>query len=53
MAAEGAFCLLDCLSGEIIWQWPAKMVDRSGRPYVEQFIHGKADGPIKMDVLKG
>ncbi|MEP6827003.1 MAG: ATP-binding cassette domain-containing protein [Aestuariivirga sp.] len=39
--------------GEIIWQGPAKMVDRSGSPYVEQFIHGKADGPIKMDVLKG
>jgi phospholipid/cholesterol/gamma-HCH transport system ATP-binding protein len=39
--------------GEIIWQGAAKMVDRSGSAYVDQFIHGKADGPIKMDVRKG
>jgi phospholipid/cholesterol/gamma-HCH transport system ATP-binding protein len=38
--------------GEIIWQGPAKMVDRSGNPYVDQFIYGRADGPIQMDVLK-
>jgi phospholipid/cholesterol/gamma-HCH transport system ATP-binding protein len=39
--------------GEIIWQGPAKMVDRSGSAYVDQFIYGRADGPIQMDVLKG
>ncbi len=38
--------------GEILWQGPAKMIDRSGNPYVDQFILGQADGPIKMDVLK-
>jgi phospholipid/cholesterol/gamma-HCH transport system ATP-binding protein len=38
--------------GEIIWQGPAKMIDRSGNAYVDQFILGRADGPIKMDVLK-
>jgi phospholipid/cholesterol/gamma-HCH transport system ATP-binding protein len=38
--------------GEIIWQGPAKLVDRSGSPYVDQFIYGRAEGPIKMDVLK-
>ena len=38
--------------GEIIWQGPAKMIDRSGNPYVDQFILGRADGPIQMDVLK-
>ncbi len=38
--------------GEIIWQGPAKTIDRSGNPYVDQFILGRADGPIKMDVLK-
>ena len=38
--------------GQIIWQGPAKMVDRSGSAYVDQFIYGKEDGPIKMDVLK-
>ena len=38
---------------KIIWQGPAKMVDRSGSAYVDQFIYGRADGPIQMDVLKG
>jgi phospholipid/cholesterol/gamma-HCH transport system ATP-binding protein len=38
--------------GEIIWQGSAKMVDRSGSAYVDQFIYGRADGPIQMDVLK-
>ena len=38
--------------GEIIWQGAAKQVDRSGNEYVDQFIHGRADGPIQMDVLK-
>jgi phospholipid/cholesterol/gamma-HCH transport system ATP-binding protein len=39
--------------GEIIWHGPARMIDNSGNPYVEQFIFGRADGPIKMDVLRG
>lgn len=38
--------------GEIIWQGPAKTIDTSGNAYVDQFIHGRADGPITMDVLK-
>jgi phospholipid/cholesterol/gamma-HCH transport system ATP-binding protein len=38
--------------GEIIWQGPAKTIDHSGNPYVDQFIHGSAEGPIQMDVLK-
>jgi phospholipid/cholesterol/gamma-HCH transport system ATP-binding protein len=38
--------------GEIIWQGPAKTIDASGNPYVDQFIHGRAEGPIQMDVLK-
>ena len=38
--------------GEIIWHGPAKSINTSGNPYVEQFIHGKAEGPIHMDVLK-
>jgi phospholipid/cholesterol/gamma-HCH transport system ATP-binding protein len=36
--------------GKIIWQGPTAEIDNSGNPYVEQFIHGKADGPIKMAV---
>ena len=38
--------------GEILWQGPAKSIDESGNPYVEQFIHGRADGPIEMEVLR-
>jgi phospholipid/cholesterol/gamma-HCH transport system ATP-binding protein len=38
--------------GEIVWQGPAKTIDASGNPYVDQFIHGRAEGPIQMDVLK-
>ncbi|MFN0190456.1 MAG: ABC transporter ATP-binding protein [Aestuariivirga sp.] len=38
--------------GEIIWQGEANQVNRSGNAYVDQFIHGRAEGPIQMDVLK-
>lgn len=38
--------------GEIVWQGPAKKIDKSGSPYVDQFIHGRAEGPIQMEVLK-
>ncbi|MGN6516650.1 MAG: ABC transporter ATP-binding protein [Rhizomicrobium sp.] len=36
--------------GKIIWQGPTKDIDHSGNPYVDQFIHGRAEGPIKMEV---
>lgn len=38
--------------GQIIWQGPAKTIDQSGNDYVDQFIHGRAEGPIVMDVLR-
>jgi phospholipid/cholesterol/gamma-HCH transport system ATP-binding protein len=38
--------------GEIIWQGEANKVNSSGNAYVDQFIHGRAEGPIQMDVLK-
>ncbi len=38
--------------GRILWQGPAHNIDYSGNDYVEQFIHGRAEGPIEMDVLK-
>ena len=38
--------------GRIIWQGKAAEVDDSGNPYVEQFIHGSAQGPIQMEVLR-
>lgn len=39
--------------GQIIWQGEANKVNMSGNAYVDQFIHGRAEGPIQMDVLKG
>ena len=38
--------------GKIIWSGAAKDIDNSGNPYVEQFIHGSAQGPIQMEVLR-
>lgn len=38
--------------GEIIWTGSKDEVDRSGNDYVDQFIHGRAEGPIRMEVLK-
>ncbi len=38
--------------GEIIWHGQAADIEDSGNPYVEQFVHGSADGPIQMDILK-
>jgi phospholipid/cholesterol/gamma-HCH transport system ATP-binding protein len=36
--------------GKIIWAGPTGEIDHTGNPYVEQFIHGRAEGPIKMAV---
>jgi phospholipid/cholesterol/gamma-HCH transport system ATP-binding protein len=36
--------------GEIIWSGPAEEIDSSGNAYVDQFIHGRAEGPIMMGV---
>jgi phospholipid/cholesterol/gamma-HCH transport system ATP-binding protein len=36
--------------GKIIWDGPTGDIDTSGNPYVDQFIHGRAEGPIKMEV---
>jgi phospholipid/cholesterol/gamma-HCH transport system ATP-binding protein len=36
--------------GHIVWAGPVAEVDDSGNPYVDQFIHGRADGPIQMQV---
>ena len=32
--------------GRIIWRGPTSEIDRSGNPYVDQFINGRAVGPI-------
>jgi phospholipid/cholesterol/gamma-HCH transport system ATP-binding protein len=36
--------------GRIVWHGPTSVIDHSGNPFVDQFIHGRADGPIKMAV---
>ena len=36
--------------GEIIWAGPVAHIDMSGNAFVDQFIHGRAEGPIKMAV---
>lgn len=33
-------------NGRIIWKGTVEELDHSGNEYVEQFIHGRADGPI-------
>lgn len=36
--------------GKIIWSGPTAEIDHSGNAHVEQFIHGRAEGPIQMEV---
>jgi phospholipid/cholesterol/gamma-HCH transport system ATP-binding protein len=37
-------------NGRIIWQGPAEAIDRTDNPFVDQFVHGRAEGPIQMEV---
>jgi phospholipid/cholesterol/gamma-HCH transport system ATP-binding protein len=36
--------------GRIIWNGTASDIDHSGNPFVDQFIHGRATGPIQMEI---
>jgi phospholipid/cholesterol/gamma-HCH transport system ATP-binding protein len=36
--------------GKIIWSGPAEDIDHSNNPYVDQFVRGRAEGPIRMPV---
>lgn len=36
--------------GKIIWNGPVANLENSGNDHVDQFIHGRAEGPIKMAV---
>ena len=38
--------------GKIIWAGPTSEIDRSGNAHVDQFIHGRAEGPIQMAVRR-
>ncbi|MEM8950729.1 MAG: ATP-binding cassette domain-containing protein [Pseudomonadota bacterium] len=36
--------------GELVWDGDVATIDESGNAYVDQFIHGRAEGPIELDV---
>ncbi|MGN0904836.1 MAG: ABC transporter ATP-binding protein [Alphaproteobacteria bacterium] len=36
--------------GRIIWHGPVSDIDHTDDPYVDQFIHGRAEGPIQMEI---
>jgi len=36
--------------GKIIWEGPTADIDTTDNPYVDQFVHGRAEGPIQMEV---
>lgn len=38
--------------GKLIWVGNADEVDTSGNDYVDQFVHGRAEGPIKMELRR-
>jgi len=38
--------------GEIIWTGSVAEMDATDNPYVQQFIHGRAEGPIQMPVRR-
>lgn len=38
--------------GKIIWSGSKAEIDSCGNPYVDQFIHGRAEGPIQMELLR-
>ena len=37
-------------NGRIIWQGPAAEIDRTDNPVVDQFVNGRAEGPIQMEI---
>ncbi len=38
--------------GRIVWYGPRDGIDSADNPYVDQFVHGRAEGPIKMQLRK-
>lgn len=38
--------------GKIIWNAPVAMLDEPNNPHVDQFVHGRAEGPIRMAVRR-
>ena len=42
--------MLHC--GRIVWEGPAAEVMASGNPLVDQFTHGRREGPIQMELRR-
>ncbi len=38
--------------GKIVWSGPVSEIDHCDNPYVDQFINGRAEGPIQMQVKR-
>jgi len=38
--------------GAIVWKGPAASIQDSGNPFVDQFVRGSTDGPIRMEVRR-
>ena len=38
--------------GRILWHGAAATVENSGNPHVDQFVHGRTQGPIEMELYK-
>jgi phospholipid/cholesterol/gamma-HCH transport system ATP-binding protein len=36
--------------GRIVWHGPTAAISDSGNPFVDQFINGRAEGPIQMEI---
>jgi len=36
--------------GKIVWGGPTPEIDQTENAFVDQFIHGRAEGPIKMEI---
>jgi phospholipid/cholesterol/gamma-HCH transport system ATP-binding protein len=36
--------------GKIVWHGPAADIDATDNPFVDQFVNGRAEGPIQMEV---
>jgi phospholipid/cholesterol/gamma-HCH transport system ATP-binding protein len=39
-------------AGRIVWEGPAADLLDSGNPMVDQFTHGRHDGPIRMELRR-
>lgn len=43
-------CVAMLYKGKIIWAGDTSDIDHCGEPHVDQFIHGRVEGPITVDV---